>query len=102
MSVFEIPLKAHPLKIGVGLPGGVFYFRLIFCDAPQGGWLLDISDINGEVVAAGIPLVTGADLLEQYASIGLGCRMYCSTDGALWQPPQIDTLGVTSHLWVEF
>ena len=64
-------------------------------------WLLDIADVDGNPMLCGIPLVTGTDLLGQYAYLGF--------NGALWVQgandpdalPTYDDLGSSSALyWV--
>lgn len=101
-GVYEIPLRPEAQAFTIPVNGIVYGFRLIYADIEEGGWLLDISDAEGAVLVAGIPLVTGADLLEQYSHLSIGAKLYVATDGAPYLPPTYDTLGASSHLYVEF
>ena len=101
-TVFEIPLSPQPQTFSVQFPNGVTYsLRLIYLYTPDDCWLLDINDAQGNPIICGIPLVTGADLLAQYAYLGFGCKLYCTTDGNLGAVPRFFNLGVTAHIWVE-
>ena len=102
MAVFEIPLQPTPQTVTVAFPNGTSYqLRTMYLFTPNDCWLLDISDESGNPIVCGVPLVTGADLLAQYAYLGLGVSMYCTTDGDLLAPPTFYNLGVTAHLWIE-
>lgn len=105
MSVYQIPLSPGVAQGFVApLAGGVAYnFRVFYVDAPDGdgGWMMDISDSLGNPLLAGVPLVTGADLLAQYAYLGIGGTIYVITDGDPSAPPTFQNLGVNSHLAYE-
>jgi hypothetical protein len=101
MSVYEIPLKPQPQTVSVKFPNGVTYqLRLIYEFGSDDCWLLDISDSSGNPILCGVPLVTGADLFAQYAYLGFGCSLYCTTDGDRFAVPKWWNLGVTAHLWI--
>lgn len=101
MSVYEIPLRPQPQEILVQFPNGTNYqLRLIYQFTPNDCWLLDISDADGNPILCGVPLVTGADLLAQYAYLGFGCSLYCTTDGNTFSVPRFYNLGRTAHLWI--
>lgn len=100
-TVYEVPLSNGAQSFTLPINGAVYGFRLIFADIEEGGWLLDISDASGTPLVSSIPLVTGADLLEQYAHLGIGVKLYVVTDGAPYAPPTFDALGVSSHLYFE-
>lgn len=100
-ATYEIPLSPHPQTLTVTLPNGTeIGMSLIYQFNQDNCWILNISDAEGNPLVSGIPLVTGADLLEQYAYLGLGIAMWCSTDGNLSQPPQWYDLGTGAHLWI--
>lgn len=102
MAIYEIPLSPQPQTLSVQFPNGSTYqLRLLYAFAPNDCWSLDIADEQGNQIVSGIPLVTGADLLAQYAYLGLGCSLYCTTDGDLSAPPRFYNLGKTAHLWLE-
>ena len=104
MTLYKVPLTPSvPQSLTVGLPSGSYVFRLTYADAPDGdgGWVLDISDSSANPLVCGVPLVTGADLLAQYAYLGLGVKLFVTTDGDPSAPPTFADLGVTANLYVE-
>ncbi len=99
---YEIPLTPKPQTFGVTLPSGVaVQMRLNYQFNDDRCWLLDIADTGGNLLVAGIPLVTGADLLAQYAYLGLGVKLFVTTDGYIAEPPHWWNLGGSAHLWAE-
>lgn len=102
MAVYEIPLRPGAQELWVNLPNGAFRLRLIYVVAPEGGWVLDISDASGNRLVSGIPLVTGCDLLAQHRHLGiLDGPLYCVTEGDITAPPSFDGIGATAHLYFE-
>jgi len=103
MTDLEIPLRAIPAQSFRIRLNGLYYGMLIYWDtAPEGGFVLDISDGFGNPLVQGIPLVTGSDLLAQYAYLNFGFKLFIFSAGAPWQPPTQQNLGVTSHLVAEW
>lgn len=100
MAVYEVPTSPRPQSFSTVFPNGVTYqIRLIYQFNADHCWIMDISDVSGNPIVCGIPLVTGCDLLEQYAYLGLGCSLYVTTDGDQMTPPRFYNLGTSSHLW---
>ena len=60
---------------------------------------MDIGDVNGNPLVSGIALVTGADLLGQYAYLGIGGQLIVMTDGDPSAIPTFTNLGIESHLY---
>ena len=50
-------------------------------------------------MVCGIPLVTGADLLAQYAYLGFPGQLWIWTDGVRDAVPSYLGLGLSSHLF---
>ncbi|MGA4275570.1 phage baseplate plug family protein [Ralstonia nicotianae] len=98
MQTFEIPLTPVPQTFDVTLVGVGYQFTLQWRDTTNGGWILDIADSTGNPLVCGIPLVTGVDLLAQYAYLGFGCELWVQTDAAD-APPTYTNLGTESHLY---
>lgn len=99
MANFEIPLTPRPQTFSVSLAGIDYRLTLQWRDTEQAGWVLDIADAGSHPIIEGIPLVTGVDLLEQYAHLGLGGVLWCQTTAEPDAVPTFDNLGAGSHLY---
>lgn len=99
-QIYEIPLSATPQNFGVSISGVSYSLRFSYCEADEGGWLLDLSDSSGNSLVSGVPLVTGADLLAQYSYLGIGASLYVAGDGGSSDVPTFANLGTTTHLYV--
>lgn len=100
MTTFKIPLKATSQTFQIRLAGVIYQMSLNWRDAPiGGGWFLDIADASGNRILNGVPLVTGANLLAQYAYLGIGGELWVQTDSDAGAVPTFDNLGSTSHLY---
>lgn len=92
-----VPSQAQLLDVTLGDVG--YKLRLTYDTAQAGCWILDIGDANGAMLAAGLPLVSGADLLAQYRYLGIRGGLVVTTDRGAGEVPTFDGLGVTSHLF---
>jgi len=100
--VFEVPLTAAPQQFQIALGATNYVLTLYWCDALEGGWVLDFSDpLTGLSIVAGIPIVTGVNLFENIAYLGFTGSMFAATDGDLAAPPTYDNLGTESHVYFE-
>jgi hypothetical protein len=99
MATFEIPLSGESQDFQITLGGVQYQMTLMWRAAPQGGWVLDIADSAGNEIVSGIPLVTGCDLLGQYAYLNFGGELWVQTDADAAAVPTYDNLGTTSHLY---
>lgn len=96
--VFEIPLVATPQSFSITLNGIQYNMTVRWCDPAQ-SWTLDIMDSNNDPIVRGIPLVTGADLLEQYGYLNIGGQLIVQTDNNTDEVPSFTSLGTTGHLY---
>ena len=97
-KVYEIPLSGKSQRFGISL-GGVQYSLTVWWNAITEGWFLDIASASNSPILSGIPLVTGADLLAQYAYLGIGGSLIVQTDGDVQAIPTYKNLGSASHLY---
>jgi len=99
MTAYLIPLSGEPETFCVTLAGVEYQFTLRWCDAAQGGWLLDIAlpDDGGDVLS-GLALITGADLLEPHGHLGLGGKLVVWSETSDLAPDQ-ETLGTDVQLY---
>ncbi|MEC4682383.1 MAG: hypothetical protein VST70_01695 [Nitrospirota bacterium] len=101
--MFEIPLKSGNQTFLITL-GTVAYSLTILWRDPL-GYFLDIADSEGNPILQGLAMVTGSDLLGQYAYLAIGGSVGAGTltvvsDGL---DPLVDltydNLGTSSHLY---
>ncbi len=94
-----IPLLPRGQRFTISLDVTTYNVRVTWNDAEEGGYTLDLGDETGAIIVAGIPLVTGADLLAQYRHLGFSGALFVVTDRDTGDVPTFDGLGVTSHLY---
>jgi predicted Zn-dependent protease with MMP-like domain len=99
MTINEIPLSGKSQSFQVVVLNVTYVFTVIWRDAAS-EWVLDIADVNSNPLVQGLPLVTGCDLLGQYAYLGLGFQLWVATDGDPDAVPIYANLGTQSHLYV--
>lgn len=99
MRVFEIPTTPGTPQIKtIALAGVTYTLILHWCEPPQ-YWVLDIQDSVGTPIVSGLPLITGADLLNQYPYLGVGGMLVVQTDHDVDAVPTFSSLGLTGHLY---
>jgi hypothetical protein len=96
-GLYEIPLSPAAQSFSVQMSGASYGMLLQWRTGT--GWVLDIADANDASLVAGIPLVTGVNLLQQYQYLGFGVALLVATDGDLDAVPTYDNLGQQSHLY---
>jgi len=101
MAFYEIPLSPTPQAFTIMLAGIEYRMRVVYADAPEGGWLLDIDAQDGTQIISGVPLVTGTNLLDQYEYLRLGGGLWVATDGDPDAEPTFGNLGNASRLYFE-
>lgn len=100
--IYMIPLQVGaPQTFSITLNGKAYQFTLKYRNVDQGGWVLDVQDSAGNDVVNGIPLVTGANLLAQYAYLGFGGSLWVQTPGNADAVPTFENLGQDAlFFWV--
>lgn len=98
-SIVEIPLTPQAQRFTITLGDTPYRMRFMFNTAVQGGWTLDLGAQDGTVLVAGIPLVTGTNLLAQHAHLEFPGALIVATDRDSGEVPTFDGLGTTSHLY---
>lgn len=94
----EIPLIAAGQTFSVTLVG-VSYNMTVRWSVPQNCWILDIADTNDNNILNGIPMITGADLLEQYGYFNIGGQLIVGSDNDPNEVPNYTSLGTLGHLY---
>lgn len=88
-----------PQIFTISLNGVVYTITLFWCDAADGGWVMNIGDAQNNPILNGVPLVTGADLLGQYEYLGIGIAIFVQTDNDPNAVPTFTNLGINSHIY---
>ena len=92
---YTIPLRPEPQSFGITLAGREYRLTVRWMDALEAGWMLDIqTPENAAPIVMGIPLVTGCDLLEQYAYLEFGGELWVEGE----MPATPDNLGTEVEL----
>ena len=98
-TAYEIPITPSvPQTFTISL-AGTFYNLTVRWSTSMAAWFLDLADATNNFLLNGVPLITGADLLAQYAYLDIGGQLVVQSDNDLSLVPDFDTLGVTGHLY---
>lgn len=97
-TVYEVPLTAAAQEFDMTI-GSIQYHFVLKWNYIGNNWVIDIEDQSNNPIVSGIPLVTGADLLAQYASLGIGVELFVQTDNNADAIPTYTNLGSDSHLY---
>lgn len=96
---FVVPfLIGQPQKLSIVLSATRFNLRVYWND-PNQCWNLDISDASNNAILQGIPLITGANLLSQYAYLGIPGKLIVQTTNNADAVPTFTNLGNTGNLY---
>lgn len=93
---FQIPLspqQSQQLSVTIGATPYTLTFRWNGQAGDNGLWILDIADSSQNPILSGVPIVTGADLLEQFAYLGFSFYLVSQTTSDTDTPPTYDNLG---------
>lgn len=100
MTTFVIPLTNVPQSFEIALAGINYQITSYWNNAPDAGWVIDIANADTSVVIiAGLPLTTGANLLESLDYLGINGELWVYTDGDELAVPTFDNLGVECNLY---
>lgn len=97
-SYYEIPLSPNAQRFTIDLQQ-VTYNMMVVWNAAMNCWVLDIADLNNSPLLQGLPIVTGIDLLTQFAHLGIGGALVAMTDSDLDKVPTYANLGDSGHLY---
>lgn len=98
MQANEIPLSPDNQQFSTDINGVSYQIRSLWRDSA--GWVVDLMDASGAPVVSDIPLVTGTNLLSQYAYLNLGFSLVVVCDDPGQDYPTKTDLGIKSHLIV--
>jgi hypothetical protein len=95
---YQFPLIPQPQTLAITL-GGVAYNLSVYWNVPNASWMVDLLDANSNPILQGIPLVTGADLLGQFAYLGIGGELQVQTTNDTFAVPTYANLGTEGNLY---
>jgi hypothetical protein len=95
---FRLPLIPDFQRFSITLVGVTYQFVVRWC-VPSVCWILDVLDASDAPLLCGVPLVTGCDLLEQYAYLDIGGQLVVQTDSDLDAVPTLANLGSQGNLY---
>ena len=98
MTPFEVPLSATPQKVSVTLGVDTYVMTVRWNKAAQ-CWVFDLADQEGTDVLTGVPIVTGANLLEQFDYLEFGGALIAQSDSDIDAVPTFTNLGTEGHLY---
>lgn len=99
-TTLVIPLQNIPQTFEITLAGIDYIMTCKWDDAAEAGWLIDLVDgITNNSIVAGIPLVTGTDILSGLEYLGINGQLFVYTDGDQNAVPTLDNLGVECNLY---
>ncbi len=98
-TAYKIPFTPQAMRMEISL-GGLSYILKTYWNTPMECWVLDIYDDVDKPMVRGIPLVTGADLLQQFEYLGFGGMLLIwSTQGPWHTVPSFTSLGNNSNVY---
>jgi hypothetical protein len=104
-NYFEIPTRPGiPFKERVTLQNVTYSFSFKW-NTVSLAWVLDVYDETGVIpIVSGIPIVTGADLLEQFPYLDFGAHavlmaLTIAVGASPDEVPTFENLGVDGHLY---
>lgn len=92
MTAYEIPFSAQPQTFTISLGDTPYRLTTRWCSFML-AWVLDFVGPDGADLLLGVPLITGTDLLGQYAYLGIGGSIFVQSSGDLDAVPGFDDLG---------
>jgi len=98
MTPFEVPLTATPQRVSVTL-GTETYLMTVRWNKPAQCWVFDLANQGGTEILTGVPIVTGADLLEQFEYMEFGGALIAQSDSDIDTVPTFTNLGTEGHLY---
>lgn len=98
-TIFQLPLQITAQTFSITLSGIIYNLTFQYRDAIEGGWILDIGDVNNVPILQGVPLVTGVNLLAKYQYLGFIGGLYVQTTTDPDAVPTFENLGTDGQVY---
>lgn len=95
---WEIPLTPKPQTMQIFLAGVQYQLTFKWC-APAACWVVDFATADGTPVLSGVALVTGVNLLDQFAYLVFSGGLVAQTDHDADAVPTYENLGETGRAY---
>lgn len=99
MNEYLIPLTNVPQSFEISLNGTTYNLTTRYNDQDDAGWVIDLADADNVPLFAGLPLVTGVNLLDGLEYLGIGGELWVYTNGDANAVPTVDNLGTDCNLY---
>ena len=97
---YLVPVVNVPQTFSISLAGYPYQLTCKWNDSQDSGWIIDIADGNtGVMLAAGLPLITGTDVLDGLEYLGINGSLIVYTNGYPYAVPTLTNLGVDCNLY---
>lgn len=93
MATWYFPLLPQAQEMQIQLGDVDYTIRFGWCDTTDGGWFIDLSDVDGNPIIMGLPLTAGENVLQQFDYLKLPGEIRVQTDGSPLVEPTYDNLG---------
>lgn len=93
MAAYEIPFTPEPQTFVIALAGVDYRLTTVWNKASE-SWTLDIMKPDNTPIVTGIPIVTGSNLLHQYAYLGIAGKIFVQSAGDVTKIPGLADLGI--------
>jgi hypothetical protein len=97
ITLYEIPLTPTPQKLAIKL-AGITYQMTILWNFSSESWMISLGDADGVPIISSIPMVLGANLLEQFDYLQIGGSLIAQVDSDTGIPPNFTNLGTEGRL----
>lgn len=100
MNWFLIPLINGPQQFQITLAEVNYTLTVKWNNSDEAGWVFDLQNADtDEYLAAGLPLITGANCLAGLSYLGIGGFFIVYTNGNEFEVPNFENLGIESNLY---
>jgi hypothetical protein len=97
-DAFELPLTPIAQSFFIQLAGTTYKMSLRW-NTPASCWVFDLADADEVPILNGVPIITGTDLLGQYAYLGISGGLVALTEGNPDAVPTFQNLGSGGNLY---
>ena len=91
-----LPASAQEMQITLG--SREYTVRFYFIDTSEGGWMMDLYDLEQLPLARGLPLVAGENVLQQHAYLGVEGEIRVQVDEDVLAEPSFSNFGTTGRV----